>query len=158
MRTPLSRKDISPKRLAEGEKPDDYLAKLAKMIPAEVVSFYIISTGAITAAEGEVPKDALAWLVFGVGLLATALLAWITAKKDLTAAKADFIEQRAGWKTVFTTFGFFVWVFALGGPFTQITGYFTVYGTLLMMIYTLLAPAFYDLIPIPLRKTNPPPP
>ncbi len=94
---------------------------------------YVIIDGALRSVPGNVPL-LLFWLSFGVLLVLT----------------YPYIERRttvpglppATSQTLVTTFGFAVWVFALGGPFaaTWPTVYQPYYGTVVLALYSVAAP------------------
>jgi len=136
MRLVLTSKNINlvkaklPKEEREKVKPDDYLTKIIKYIPSEVVVLYITLYGVASAAKTEIPFVLITWLIFVVGVLGTVLYLWRIAQVN------DRLQ-------IFISAGaFVVWVFALGGPFSNLLWYNPVYGALLLPIYTFFIPIF----------------
>ncbi len=109
-------------------KPDDYLTKLVKYIPSEVVALYITLYGIASAAKEEISFTFISWLIFVIGILGTALYLWRVAKVS------DWLQL------IVSTIAFVVWVFALGGPFSSLSWYHPIYGALLLPVYTFFIP------------------
>jgi hypothetical protein len=101
-----------------------------KYIPAEIVAVFVAIDGVLKAASNVLPS--FYWLMFVVLLGLTALYTWrFTAVKGLPPAYVQI---------VISTVAFAVWVFALGGPFRFLEWYNPVYGSALLMVYTLVPP------------------
>ncbi len=134
----MGRRIITTELQAAGAGPelDTYFDKLIKYIPADVIAAWTVAMGLISGAEN-IPKDTIRWIVFVVCLIATAL--W-TLRNTSETGKPPAITQ-----TALSTIAFGVWVFALGGPFVALTWYAPVYGSLLLLAYTLFVP----LVPLP---------
>lgn len=136
MRLVLTSKNINlvkaklPPEEREKVKPDDYLNKIIKYIPSEVVALYITLYGVASAAKNGIPFGLITWLIFVVGVLGTVLYLWCIAK----------VNDRS--QLLISTGAFVVWVFALGGPFSNLSWYHPVYGALLLPIYTFFVPIF----------------
>lgn len=129
--------EAAPRSLPAGDPtPDDFLAKLVKLLPTETVTAYVIIDGALRSVPGQVPL-ALFWISFVV----------------LFALTYPYIKRRtavpglspATLQTIVTTLGFAVWVFALGGPFaaTWPDNYKPYYGTVLLALYSAAAPLVF---------------
>jgi len=101
---------------------DTYRDRLFKYIPAEVVTLYL-ALNATLASAGNTPQW-LHWVIIIVGLIGTPFYLWFAQK------------VRVRLQLIISTVAFLVWVFALGGPFTEISGYKPVYGALLLPIFT----------------------
>jgi hypothetical protein len=88
---------------------EDYLGRLVKYIPAEIVGLYIATSAMVPQAQdGNLNCRAL-WIVFVLNLILVPIYLW-------------FATTRGGhtplWPQVFlSTLAFPVWVFAIGGPF-----------------------------------------
>jgi hypothetical protein len=108
--------------------PDEYLTKVLKLIPAEVVSLYVALAGIVGVAGQTVNAPLLFWIVFVVCLVGTPLYLMRIAKVSDTL------------QIGISTFAFIVWVFALGGPFASLGWYQPIYGALLLPIFTFFAP------------------
>lgn len=109
-------------------KPDDYLTKLIKYIPSEVVALYIALYGIASAAKEEISFVFISWLIFVIGIIGTVLYLWRVAKVSHCL------------QLIISTIAFVVWVFALGGPFSSLPWYHPVYGALLLPVYTFFIP------------------
>lgn len=97
---------------AEGSNADDFLGRLVKYIPAELVGLYV-------AARGVVPKDADAtvfWIVAACAWIFVPLYFWFATTRD---GKPPLKTQVA-----LASIAFPVWVFAIGGlPVTSWSWY-----------------------------------
>lgn len=102
-------------------REDSFISKLVKYIPTEVVTAYVAIADALKPSA-EVVKDAIKndkpvdytilWVVFWVLLILAPIYTW-------------FFTQEAGkpkpvFQTVVSPIAFTVWVFVLGGPFTEL--------------------------------------
>ena len=104
--------------------PDTYFDKIVKYIPSDVVGAWVAAVGMINAAAG-VPKVLLLWICFFAGIAFTAF--WKYRQTELL--KQMWISTGA----------FVVWIFALPeGPFTYLGWYHPLYGSLLLIGYTLV--------------------
>jgi hypothetical protein len=109
---------------------DDYPTKLIKYIPAEIVATFVVVDGILRSAP-QVPT-AVYWIIFFVLLILTPLYIWrVTTEPNEPPAIAQIL---------ISTCSFFVWVFALGGPFSYLDWYQPVYGALVLPIFTLVIP------------------
>jgi len=111
---------------------DAYLTKVVKYIPAEVVAAYVAASRALEGATGQVPLETLLWVI-------TAVLAALTPLWTLFAASEPG-KPRPAFQAGAATAAFICWVFALGGPFEQLRWYRPVYGTLVLILATLVMP------------------
>lgn len=119
---------------AAGAQPglDDYASKLLKYIPAEIVAGFVAIDGIIKSVT-DVPA-AVGWIVFLVLLVLTPFYIWrVTTEADKSLAVAQIAVS---------TIAFFVWVFAVGGPFSSLGWYMPLYGAVLLVLYTLTVPVF----------------
>lgn len=109
-------------------KPDNYRESILKFIPTEVVTLYLTIYGIAFAARNEIPFGAIAWIIFAVGIIGTPLYLMF----------AEGVKDKL--HIMISTLAFVVWVFALGGPFLQLSWYNLVYGAILLPIYTFFIP------------------
>ena len=112
-----------------GADVDTYFDRVVKYIPADIIAAWTTASGLIKAASN-VNQQLLVWITFTIGLILTPL--WIlkqTHKEDLQPAKT---QAAIGF------FAFAVWVFTLGGPFANLPFYRPIYGSLVLILYTLL--------------------
>jgi hypothetical protein len=124
---PETRKEV------EGEvpsKPDDYVTKLLKYIPVEVIALYITLEALVRSSGGtQQPELQLYWFIFAFGIVVTPLYLW-------RIQKVHKVSQLS-----ISTAAFLVWVFAMGGPhFNELGWYESIYGAMLLPIYTFLIP------------------
>jgi hypothetical protein len=109
---------------------DTYFDKVIKYIPADIVAAWVAVTGIINGASTRVSKGMLLWLAFIVGIALTALWTWRQTEKPGQPIAKTQIAVSTG--------AFGVWVFALGGPFAALSWYDPVFGSLLLILYTLV--------------------
>lgn len=110
---------------------DSYAAKVVRYIPGEVVAAYLALSGMVVAAQG-IPTNIVLWVI-------TAILFVITPFWILYAANVPG-KPRPVFQAVSATLSFIIWVFALGGPFASQDWYHPVYGSILLVLATLLMP------------------
>jgi hypothetical protein len=111
-----------------GASVDTYFDKVIKYIPADIVGAWVAVTGLISSDE-KAPKSLLLWITFAFGIGLTLL--W-TLKQTSAPKKRPAITQ-----ALVSTGSFIVWVFALGGPFATLAFYRPLYGSLVLIFYTL---------------------
>jgi hypothetical protein len=113
---------------SSGTSVDGYFDKVIKYIPSDIVGAWVAVTGLIKSAEN-VPTNLLLWISFGVGIILTLL--W-TFKQTSEPGK-----KTARTQILISTVSFAVWVFALGGPFATLEFYHPLYGSLVLIVYSL---------------------
>ena len=111
-------------------KVDTYFDKVIKYIPADILGAWIAVNGLIKGADTNIPKDTLLWAAFVVGVVMTAL--W-TEKQTQEPRKPAAITQ-----IVISTGAFIVWIYASGGPFESVNLYNHTYGSILLILYSLI--------------------
>ena len=109
-----------------------YLDRLMKMIPAEVISLYLIGTGFIPAGKSGVLA---VWAIVCLGGV-LALRAYGTADSE-AGQKPDWVH------VVISMVAFAIWVYTLGGPFAAANIYEPYIGSLLALAWTFFVPIFY---------------
>lgn len=116
--------------------PDDYLARLLKLIPAEVVTVFVTVDGVIRSGGSQVSVYAY-WGIF-------ALLTVLTYFYILRTTRVESLKGRHS-QALISALSFVVWVFAIGGPFTysHVGWYTPIYGTIALPIYTFAVPIFF---------------
>jgi len=114
---------------APSEAIDTYFDKVVKFIPADIVAAWVAVAGLVAGAP-DIPRETILWIAFGIGLILTA---WWTWKQASAPGRRPPVTQ-----AIISTGAFAVWVFALGGPFQHVPGQ-RVYGSLLLILYTLVA-------------------
>jgi len=130
----IRRPDIGVTKTAReaGEGFKFYLDRLLKMIPAEVVSLYLVGSGFI-------PKDKpLVLTIWAVVCLVGVVLIRSYGTTDPANNKPpDWIH------VAISTTAFIIWVYTLGGPFTAINLYVPYLGSLMVLAWTFFVPMFY---------------
>ncbi|MEM7579538.1 MAG: hypothetical protein AAF316_06705 [Cyanobacteria bacterium P01_A01_bin.80] len=113
----------------QGFKIDGYFDKLIKYIPSEIVGAWIAIKGLI-ASDDTVPQDNFLWTLFAIFTILTAV--WIF-KQTSEPKKPPAVTQ-----ILISTGAFIIWVFALGEPFSSLALYRPVYGSIALILYTLI--------------------
>lgn len=128
--TTLGRTHVEHKQEPILQVPDDYLTKVVKFVPAEIIAVYVAIDGLLKQASN--PPEFARWAVFLALLAMTGLYTWrFTRVKNLSPAYTQIAVS---------TTSFAVWVFALGGPFVFLSWYTPLYGSILLMLFTLIPP------------------
>ena len=132
-----------------GEPVDGYTDRMVKLIPAEVVAFYLFATSSLESAAATLQARSVA--------SAAGLAEAQTATAQTVAAAAPWIVLLFGGVATYfylryplhvtnarqlalTVGAFFVWAFSLGFPFTEFDWYLEAYGGIVLAAYTLIAP------------------
>jgi len=102
--------------------PDDYVTRLVKYIPSEIIALYV-TLDSIARASSAIPIG-VRWLIFLFCLFGTYLYLYRVAKVH---------KQK---QLLISSISFCVWVFAIGGPFALLGWYLPVYGGLLLPAFT----------------------
>jgi hypothetical protein len=108
---------------------DTYFDKVIKYIPADIVAAWTVVTSLVTGTGEQFPKATVLWLAYGFGILMTGLWTWKqTQEKNRPPARTQILVA---------AIAFAIWVAALGGPFDFWPLYQRLYGSLLLIAYTL---------------------
>jgi hypothetical protein len=105
---------------------DGYFDRLVKYIPADIVAAWIAVIGLVATAQ-DVPKTTILWVAFVIGVILTG--GWTYKQTGKPAAKTQILISSCS---------FVVWVFALGEPFASMSFYRPLYGSLLLILYSLV--------------------
>lgn len=126
----MGRRIVTEKLQAQGagDSVDGYLDRVVKYIPADIVAAYVFASGAIAASTVDDP-EILLWIVSGVLAVITPI--WILRMASSAGKPAPKTQA------IVSLGAFCVWVFALGGPFAETSWYDPLYGSLLLVFYTL---------------------
>lgn len=110
----------------------DYLSRLLKLIPSEIVGLYMVGSGFI-------PEDqhvgAVVWAVFCFAML-------IASRIYGTSDSAQNLPPQPV-PIVLACVAFMVWIYWLGGPFTAYHMHVGWVGSLLVLAVSFIAPIFY---------------
>ena len=109
---------------------DDYLGRLLKYIPAEIVGFYLVAAGLISP-KPDAPNITGLWVVFALGFILCVLYFWIATSRD--EGKGPLWSQIA-----LATSAYPVWVFAMGGPFVSFGWYRGSVASVVLVFVTVL--------------------
>jgi len=115
-----------------GEGFKDYLERLMKMIPGEVVGLYLIGSGLI-------PEDQylglLIWTIIClIGVLVVRAYGTADSEKNLPP---QWIA------VIISSIAFVIWIYSMGGVF-KLYGFHVPYiGSLLVLAWTFFVPIFY---------------
>jgi len=123
---------IVSRRLESGtskDAVDGYQDRVLKYIPADINAAWLALTGIVKSVT-TIPQSTVLWGLFGLLLILTPIWIW---KQTADAKKPPAVTQ-----ILVSTGAFFVWVFALGDPFTSLSFYQPVYGSILLILYTLI--------------------
>lgn len=110
--------------------PDDYLSKLIKLAPTEIVAAFLAIDGIVRATT--MVGQLAYWGVFA--LLVVICVIW-------TAGQTREPGKPVAWLQVtLSTGAFVVWVHAIGGPFEKELWYNPALAGILVILYTFLIP------------------
>jgi len=110
----------------------EYLERLLKMIPSEVVALYLMGAGFL-------PSGSLAFAIgwSGVCLIAVIVVRAVGSKDKKTGAGPQ-------WANVgLSAISFLIWLYTIGGPFRLWKGYQASYGSLAVLVWTFFLPYIY---------------
>jgi len=107
---------------------DGYFSRLIKLVPAEVIAFYL----ALDAIASAIPaKEILLWIALGITLIGC----WFYLSR---LANVTRIDQR-----LITLCALVIWVYVFGGPFASLDWYDVNYGKLVLVVFTFFIPIIY---------------
>lgn len=109
--------------------PEDYLGRLAKYIPAEILGLYVAMSAAAPVTDPH--YGTILWVIFALNLTLVPIYMWIVTSRE--PGKGPLWVQ-----VVFATIAFPVWAFAMGGPFKQLSWYQGWMATILLMFVTVM--------------------
>jgi hypothetical protein len=116
---------------ADGPKDDPYVQRVIKLVPAEVVTFFVGINGIIQAAKGANS----AWLGFAA-FIAGVIFTPLYTRKIASDGGGNVSSKQL----ILTTVAFVVWAFAVSAPLTAF-GYSdtALYGALALPTFTMIA-------------------
>ena len=136
-RPDVSRAQTVSRTATGGDNVSFYLDRLLKMIPAEVVSLYIVGAGIVSSG---IPLDSqttylMVWAVIClIGLFAIRIYGTADAAENLPPDWTHII---------ISVIAFGIWMYSLGSlsPFAAVAN--PVIGSLLILVWTFFVPIFY---------------
>ena len=132
----ITRKDPRLQKVSAIEKKPDqevreYLSRLMKLIPAEVVGLYLGGSGVIPEDQ---PGFLIGWSLF--------CLFCVFLVRRYGSSKSGW--KKPQWKVVWISMiSFLIWLYSLGDVFRVLGIYIPFLGTLLILAWTFLVPYFY---------------
>jgi hypothetical protein len=114
-------------------QPDDYLDKVVKYVPADVIAAWTAAVAIIKGAVG-IPTTPVLLICFVIGL---GLTCWWTLKQTEAANQPPAIKQ-----ALIATVAFAVWVLALGdlsAALSTIMNWNEAYAKLLLILFTVVS-------------------
>src|ERR1700674_769609 len=91
------------------KRGEDYLGRVAKYIPAEIVALYLTTSGMVPLGPDHKPRYLALWIIFGVS--------WSFAPLYFMFATAGNKKHPLWPQVLLASLAFPAWVFAIGGPF-----------------------------------------
>jgi len=128
--TPPSGRFVTAGTPPPGDTLKDYLERLIKLIPGEVVGIYLIGVGSI-------PSE-----------LAAVLAVWAA----VCFALVVFVRAYGTWEpnvgpqktaVIVAAVSFVIWVYTMGGPFAAYGLQVQYVGSLAVLVWTFIVPYFY---------------
>jgi len=115
-------------------RADDYLSRVLKYIPSEIVMAYIAIEGVLrTSYNPAVWAERQMLLKLSLGVAATLTIItpfWLWR----------VMRVRRGTQILLSTLSVPVWLFAMGGPFVLLDWYKPAFGAIVLPLYTLIVP------------------
>lgn len=111
--------------------PDDYLGRLLKYIPAELVGLYLAARGVVPQNAPDLDKTL--WII--------ALVTWVLVPIYLFVVTSRGGQKPLFWQITLATIAFPVWVFSIGGhPVLSLPWYASheFVGSLVLMFVTVI--------------------
>jgi hypothetical protein len=97
------------KAIGVAQTGENYVERVAKYIPGEIIAGYVALSGLISAVPPEDERRiTAAWVLFIVGLLVTPIYLYTAGKPA---------NRRETLQIAIPTIAFVLWAYALGGPF-----------------------------------------
>jgi uncharacterized membrane protein (UPF0136 family) len=107
---------------------ENYMGRLLKLIPTEIIGAYL-------AIQGMVPVNSQKW---GLSIASIVLLV-ITPFYLKRVQKVEKTSQ-----VIVSTFGFIIWLYTLGGPFTLWDIYEPWISSVVLLLWTMFIPRFFN--------------
>ncbi len=131
IRKPVS-KDLLTTPAPASEGLNAYLERLLKMIPAEVISLYLVGSGLVSH---DPPLVLTIWAA--LCLAAVVVIRAYGTADSLRKLPPDWVH------VAISAVAFVIWVYSLGGPFESYGLHIDYVGSLLVLAWTFFVPLFY---------------
>lgn len=123
---------------SEGFK--DYLGRLMKLIPTEVLSFYLVGKGVIAA--GAMAENSAYWIGWTIFCLIAVFIVRVFGTTDPKANNPkDQRPQMAA--VVIACVSYLVWIYSMGDVFALLKIYEPTLASLMVLGWTFVVPYFY---------------
>ncbi|MCX6334559.1 MAG: hypothetical protein NT092_09675 [Bacteroidia bacterium] len=128
-------------REVNGTQP--YSDKLVKLIPSEIIGAYMVLSNILGYTVGNMQASALPKTVTESDLKPVLLQVVFFVLLILTPvylkkiSKVNNIAQ-----LIVTTFSFIIWVYTLGGPFIVWGIYYSIIGSVVLVLWSVIIPLF----------------
>ena len=115
-------------------RADDYMSRVLKHIPSEIIMAYIAIDGVLRTSYNpnvwadRLMLEKLLWITVGTLTVLTPLWLW------------RVMRVRRVSQLLISTLSVIVWFFALGGPFALLDWYEPAFGAVALPLYTLIVP------------------
>ena len=107
---------------------DNYLGRLVKYIPAEIVALYLGIAGVIPKLDDGNTNYRALWIIFLITQCLVPIYLFLVTKRE---------RKKPLWPQIFlSTIAFPIWVFALGGPFESLPWYRSWIASVTLMFVT----------------------
>lgn len=120
-----------------------YSDKLVKLIPSEIIGAYMVLSNILGFTAGNmqasavpkpVPESDLKPILLQIVFFVLLILTPVYLKK---ISRVNNLVQLA-----VTTFSFVIWVYTLGGPFVIWGIYYSIIGSVILVLWSLIIPLF----------------
>jgi hypothetical protein len=128
----ITRKTVRPVAREPGADVKDYLERLVKLIPAEVISLYLVGKGIIESER----YPLLGWTLF---CLVAVVLVRLYGTADPTENKPPQLPA-----VLIACISYLVWVYSMGDVFVTFGMHFSKIGSLLVLGWTFVVPYVYQ--------------
>jgi len=119
-------------KVREGEGFRDYLERLIKMIPGEVVGLYLIGSGLIPQTQAT-----------GSAIWAGICLILVIVVRIYGTADPEEEKPSQPFPVFVSAVAFVIWVYTLGGPFDKFGLHVPYIGSLAVLLWSFVIPIFY---------------
>ncbi len=109
------------------KKTEDYMGKLLKLIPSEMVAAYMAIQGFVPAEQAKL----------GLSVISVVILI-------MTPLYSKFIQKvENSTQVVISSLSFFVWLYGIGGPFVHFNIHEPWIASTVLLLWTTFVPQFF---------------